>query len=65
MDRCAHCDTRLSGNEFSYQGQPLCCECMSTLTSWFLDGGQCENPDQFADSLGIAVHDGSQEREGH
>jgi hypothetical protein len=42
---CEHCGHR--GADFSYRGHHYCCECMSELTSWLLDGGIVENPDQF------------------
>lgn len=45
--KCEHCDQERDP-EFSYNGHRFCCECMSELCSWFLDGGQVENPDQFA-----------------
>ncbi len=44
--KCEHCEAR--NPEFSYLGHAFCCECMSELCSWFLDGGQQENPEQFA-----------------
>jgi hypothetical protein len=47
--KCAHCGTRLRNDEFRYRDMPLCCECMSALCSWFLDGGMAEVPELFAD----------------
>ena len=44
--KCDHCGA--TGADFGYNGSTLCCECMSELCSWFLDGGWRENPDQFA-----------------
>lgn len=47
--RCEHCDTRIENAEpFTFRGTQLCCECMSSLTSWLLDGGIEEDPDMFA-----------------
>lgn len=46
--KCTECGTRLADDEFRYRDHPLCCECMSALCSWFLDGGMVEAPDQFA-----------------
>jgi hypothetical protein len=43
--RCEHCGA--GGADFAYKGHALCCECMSELTSWFLDGGMAEAPEQF------------------
>jgi hypothetical protein len=48
--RCEHCDSR--GADFTYHGHRFCCECMSELCSWLLDGGMAEHPDQFAYLLG-------------
>lgn len=55
--RCSHCDTR--GGDFAYKDQPLCCECMTELCSWFLDGGQVEAPDLFAYLLEQPSHNGA------
>jgi hypothetical protein len=45
--RCEHCETRLDV-PFEYGGHRFCCECMSALCSWLLDGGQVEAPELFA-----------------
>jgi hypothetical protein len=37
--------------EFSFRDHWFCCECMSALCSWFLDGGTIEEPDMFANVL--------------
>jgi hypothetical protein len=47
-EACAECGTRLSEQEFAYRDQPLCCECMAAVCSWFLDGGFLTDPDMFA-----------------
>ena len=44
---CDHCEQTREA-DFSYNGHLLCCECMSELCSWFLDGGMVDNPEQFA-----------------
>ena len=44
--KCDHCEG--TGADFDFNGHQFCCECMSELTSWILDGGMVENPDQFA-----------------
>lgn len=49
MDRCEHCDTRLSDDtRFTYKGTALCHNCTSAFISWLLDGGVTEDPDQWA-----------------
>ena len=45
--RCSNCDTRRDGPPFWYADRPWCCECMSALCSWFLDGGTVTDPDLF------------------
>lgn len=45
--KCDHCSTRIAGEPFTHEGLSLCCECMSELCSWLLDGGFLANPDQF------------------
>ena len=45
---CDHCDTRLDQHDnFVYRGHNYCCQCMSALCSWFLDGGFITDPDMF------------------
>lgn len=46
---CEHCGT--GRQEFFFNGHGFCCECMSELCSWFLDGGCFENLGQFAYAL--------------
>jgi hypothetical protein len=46
--RCHHCGTRTGDDPFIYRGFEFCCECMSALCSWFLDGGMSEAPEMFA-----------------
>jgi protein-arginine kinase activator protein McsA len=43
---CEHCGAR--GGDFQHEGHDLCAECMNAFTSWLLDGGMQENPEQFA-----------------
>jgi hypothetical protein len=50
--RCRFCETRLGEYPFHYGDLLFCCECMSALCSWFLDGGTVTDPDMFA-ALGI------------
>lgn len=45
--RCAHCEARLADDPFTWRGLNFCCECMSALTSWLLDGGTTEDPALF------------------
>lgn len=46
--KCEHCDSRLNeGDSFIHRGHHLCCECMSMLCSWLLDGGTVEEPELF------------------
>jgi hypothetical protein len=49
MSRCECCALGIHRQQFTYDGHALCCECMSALCSWFLDGGQVEAPEMFAD----------------
>lgn len=44
---CDHCGSK-HGADFLFHGSRFCCECMSSLTSWLLDGGMVEEPDLFA-----------------
>lgn len=55
--KCEHCETRISGKPFDHNGHHLCCECMSELTSWFLDGGMIANPVQFSEIVDPAEFD--------
>lgn len=52
--KCAHCHSRIYADEqqFEHLGASFCCECMRDLTSWYLDGGTIETPDQFPE-LGL------------
>lgn len=53
--RCTECGTRIPESpEFSYRDHPLCCCCMATLCSWFLEGGFLTDPEMFA-HLGAEV----------
>jgi hypothetical protein len=53
---CDHCKTRIGGamgggsdpTPFRYGDWSFCCECMSQLCSWFLDGGITADPELFA-----------------
>lgn len=44
--RCANCGT--TGADFAHHGRAFCCECMSALCSWLLDGGTVDSPGLFA-----------------
>lgn len=47
--KCEHCGTRIEdGEPFRYGGHDFCAECMSSLTSWFLDGGVVTDPELFS-----------------
>jgi hypothetical protein len=51
---CWLCGARLGGDPFQFRDLALCCECMSALCSWLLDGGLVENPELFAPVLNAA-----------
>jgi hypothetical protein len=45
---CGHCGSRFPEEDsFTFRGFHFCTECVSSLASWFLDGGMAEDPDMF------------------
>jgi hypothetical protein len=46
MSDCEECGARNA--EFRYLEHFLCCGCMEVLVSWFMEGGQVEEPEMFS-----------------
>lgn len=47
--RCEDCDTALTeATTFTHQGFTFCTNCVSAVASWYLDGGETDDPNLFA-----------------
>lgn len=45
---CSNCGGKHAPDDsFTYRGLHFCTECVMALASWFLDGGQTVEPEQF------------------